>query len=596
VSRLKDEWPRGRIFGEMFHVAFSPDWKYLAAALNPSEEDKGKVKVWDLTSRQVIATLAGRGPVAFSPNGQLLAFATDGKNAQTEKGAIIWDRIAQKTVRTFLWWNVGVYEVAFSPDGKRLATTAIEEFVALHVWDVESGKELLTPKLSIPAARFGNLIFSPDGKQLVAGDKVLDSTTGRELFSFGGMGNRVAYSRDGKYLASGGTDCKLWEAATGKQLRSLKAETPFQAVAFSPDGKRLVSGGVQSVKVWDATRDQAVLTFGPDEEVKRTVEARNGPDVAMTFLDGKRIAVGCSGLSLWDATTGQRVRAVNAPARPTRELVGAAFSDAMSRDGKYFAAVRESEAAGGRTVHVWETTTGKLVSSFAATNELNLVAISPDGERLAMQIGGSLHISDAASGKKQINLQAEAGLIGAPAAFSPDGRWIAAPGTLDPEKGKYEVRLWDATTGKEMRRFRRQLTDVSLGLPGLAFSRDGRRLVCCGEEEEVVVWDAASGEELQSFHVSPDRASTGVILGGRRVAFNADCTRLVLGNSWNGMTVWDIDTGHRILTLKHSSGLSAPAFSIVALAFSPDDTRLVAVYGDGMIRIWDATPLPAKGR
>ncbi|MHB1426581.1 MAG: protein kinase domain-containing protein [Gemmataceae bacterium] len=589
VSRLADEWPRNTV-GEMIHVAFSPDWKYLAAALNPPKHDEGKVKVWDLASRQVVATLAGRGAVAFSPNGQLLAFAAAGKDPQTEMGAIIWDRVAQKTVRTFLWPNLGVYGVAFSPDGKRLATMAggLHE---LHVWDVESGKEMLAPKTSIPDAWRGNLAFSPDGKHLVVASKVLDSATGRELRSLGGWGNHVAYSRDGQYLAIGGTDCKLCEAATGKQLRTFKGDEPFHAVAFSPDGKRLVSCGGQSVKVWDATRDQAALSIGPDEEVKRTAEARTGPNVTMTFLDGKHIAVGCSGLSVWVATTGERVQAVNVPARPTRKLL----SNAVSQDGKYFADVRESKAAGERAVHVWEAANGKLVSSFATNNELHLLAISPDGKRLAMRIDGRIRISDAASGKKQINLQVESGWFGEPAAFSPDGRLFAAGGTLGPDNGKldldngkYAFRLWDAATGKEMHRFREKREEPC---GGLAFSRDGRRLVSCSETE-VDVWDVASSEELRSFHIPLDSDSTGLMLGGSPRAFNADCTRLALGHPVRGVTVWDIDTGHRILTLKNSTGLSDPAFSILALAFSPDDTRLAACFNNGMIRIWDATPLP----
>ena len=201
-------------------LVFIADGKRLA-----SSSDDHTVKVWDAMSGAELLTLRGRtGPVltvAFSPDGKRLALAR-----QYQYGRVtVWDATSGAESLTLRGYTGRVWSVAFSPDGKRLAAAGAGASqngqprpVEIKVWDATSGAESLTLKGHTGGVT--SVAFSPDGKRLASasGDntvKLWDVTTGAESLTLKGhcgVVRSVAFSPDGKRLASASDDAtvKVW--------------------------------------------------------------------------------------------------------------------------------------------------------------------------------------------------------------------------------------------------------------------------------------------------------------------------------------------------------------------------------------------------
>jgi hypothetical protein len=242
------------------------------------------------------------------------------------------ERLCHSELRTLTGHTLQVRSMAFSPDGSRLASGSNDGTIKL--WDTASGQELRTLKGHTRAVY--TLVFSPDGTHLTSGSndgtiKLWDAASGRELrtikaqtgprnvfFDATWDDNRLAmgslaFNPDGGRLASGGEDgmIKLWDAASGQLLRSLKGH--FDAVlslAYSPDGSRLASGSMDgTLKIWDTANGQEVRTF--KEHTDAVVSVAFSPV-------GNRLVSGSSDMTIkvWDA------RPLTPELRRQREALG----------------------------------------------------------------------------------------------------------------------------------------------------------------------------------------------------------------------------------------------------------------------------------
>ena len=260
-------------------VAFSPDGTRLATAnLDHS------VNIWSLTTgptgalvtnQQAIRVNAlSNGGLAFSPDGTRLATTSLVGNT-----AEIWslapgaggDAAAGRALLTLTSHGDAVYAVAFSPDGKRLATASLDGTAI--IWDAATGNELLT--LTGHAGEVFSVAFSPDGKRVATGSndrtaKVWDAATGRELLTLTGHTGAVfdvAFSPldGGQQLATASLDgtVKVWslvatsagDTAAGQELFELSGHAgTVLGVAFSPDGTRLATAnGDGTVRIYPAS-------------------------------------------------------------------------------------------------------------------------------------------------------------------------------------------------------------------------------------------------------------------------------------------------------------------------------------------------------
>jgi WD40 repeat protein len=448
--------------------------------------------------------------------------------------------------------RASVHSLAYSPDGRRLASAAWDGTVV--VWEASTGRELMRASAKDPAKGLDSVAFSPDGKWLVAPfDKVLQVLDAETL--------RPRY-------------------------RSQREEQPVTLAVPSPDGALLATVTYPDELVLRAADTGVVrLRLREDASIPALAWSPEGKTLAVAGRDGKIRLRSLPGLALAGVLEGH-----------TREVTSLAFAPS----GGVLVSGSEDD-----TVRFWDPARQVEQHRLEQVHSqgVNAVAFSPDGKLLATGGGMGLDVRlwDARTRALRCELDTNY-LTTQTLAFAPDGKSLAIGGW------DYQIRLIDVPACRALR--------VSAGheraVQAVAFSRDGRRVFSGGDDERLIAWDARTGARLRerelpsrasSIAASPDGKRLAIVLGGMWRVLVADAGTLAdraeLEGGENevvfGREVVLAADGRRVKawrsrTLEPQPVLASGLMEVWSLALSADGA-LLALGGNrdlesGQVQLW----------
>ncbi|MBX9790336.1 MAG: WD40 repeat domain-containing protein [Pirellulales bacterium] len=536
-------------------VAYSPDGRLLATA-------PAGVVLRDAQSGEVVTTLNGpvRGVTAlvFSVDGKTLATAADDKQVR------LWAVPEGKLAATFAGATQPLTSVALADDGQLVAAVStgkrslFDETPVSYLWTWQRAGGA-PRKIELGSVRASQVAFvSPTevvvgaGRELLLFDLRSDSSSApRRLWSHSQDVHAVAVSPDRRLVATGSRDrtVDIIDVASGKLLRRLPGlndvvssvatarsgqqfATASMDVRFTnrvPDGDESFaarhahsfdgesnSGRIQpsDVRIWSSIdgRQQALLPLAACQVTAVTFVPNSDLLAIAGWLPGKG-----GMLSLWNAQSHKHL--VDLPVGETEVL-----TLATSFDGRWLA----SGDANGN-LDIWEVATRVKARSQHLDNAIEAIAFSADGKLVAAADSQqAVRLFDANGLKLQRTLKCQSFVEALE--FSPDGSLLAA-GTRHPG-----LELWDLRTSQS--RVLKASGDHFATMPGfVAFSPDGRYVVCGGHGKDIAVFDVAKGTlhcELRG-HFHPATS----------VAFLPD-GRLISGGEERTIRLWSLNPGEQL--------------------------------------------------
>ncbi len=503
----------------------------------------------DLSGSVFAETLGIVFAVAFSPDGKLLA------TGDAEGGLRLW-QVANGQLLLNFEGHVGwVWSVAFSADGQTLASCSSDKMIRL--WDVNTGKCLKI--LQGHTSSIWSVAFSADGLTLASGGdeptvRLWDVSTGecRNILA-GHTGSilSVAFSADGQSLASGSGDqsIRLWNVNTGLCYHVCNGHTErIWSVAFSSDGVTLASGSAdRSLRLWSVSTGQCLKILQEHSDVVRSVAFSLNAQTLVSASSDKTVRV-------WDVGTGECLNIL-------RGHTNSVFSVAFNADG-------QTLVSGGtdQTVRFWNVNLGQCLKSLKGyTNSIFSVAFNPQGNTLASgSTDQNIRLWDVSTGECRKILTGHRNWVYS-VAFHPQGHLLASS-SVD-----QTINLWSVSSGQCLKTLQGHTNWVL----SVAFSPSGEILASGSDDQTIRLWSVSTGECLNTLHGHSSWIWS--------VIFSPDGQMLASSSEDQTICLWSVSTGQCLQILEgHTS-------RVQSIAFSPDGQTLSSASGDGTVRLWSVS-------
>ncbi|WP_134080608.1 toll/interleukin-1 receptor domain-containing protein [Mycobacteroides salmoniphilum] len=541
-------------------VGLTPDGKRLITG-----DSLSMTRLWNLDTGTIIRQFEAGADAAMSADGTRVAAieARPGPDKKPIYRIGVWDVVTGAQIGQFPEQSDSLRDLALSPDGHRIITTG---WSTIQIWNADNGQQIgetiavgdADGKLSAAPA------FSPDGSRFVAGlsdhtvrqwDAFTGAPVGAPMIGHTDQVFQVTYSPDGTRIASGGMgdySVRVWDAETGTPVSTplVGHLDSIAGLTFTSDGQQIVStSSDRTIRVWRADADKRLggPIAAPAADLPKSILTIH----VVGLLPGGQLDNVLSPFAVWNL----------ADNRVTNLAGSEAFGKlAITPDGRRVAALRFNK------VQVWDLHTGQIISSSEDEASGSVIAISPDGTRVALgrskldaerHGGRRISMYDTDTGK---HVDREfGGLDGTTSAvrFSPDSRQLVAGNTSG------QIQAWDATTG-------RQVGDSWSGdnnvIHALAFSPNGR-LLASGQGKSIWIWDTQT-------HRAVGEPLTGHTNAIYALAFSPDGRLLASGahsDTTGEVRIWDVASGQQI-----GEQLPGTDSQVLDVGFSPDSTGIFA--------------------
>ncbi len=474
----------------------------------------------------------------------------------------IWDVHSDQLMTTLEGHNQSITSVAYSPNGKMLASSDFAGII--RIWEIENGSHRV---ISTPHKIVDKVMFSPDSKTLVSNRnedvRLWDTETGVfkvKLEDTKGF-NHIRYDTIGSALYGiSREDVRFWDTNSGKKNKTFSLHQISKSfeipLALSPDGKTLAIEGADdySVELWDTQNGKLKKSLAGDQK----------------YVRGKIIV---DGNTKWKDY-------------PTKDVESIAYS----HDGSTLAVGSEDE------IVIWdlETSTRKLTLTGEGT--FFYLMFSPDGDNIvarsfSTQNEIAIYMWNIKSAEKNnykpIHIIEDHNHEVFSIAFNPDGKTLVSTHNLE------KMKLWDVLNGQLKaisNGYKLQTQIHSVAISPNAELISGLSVISAKSYNvpAILFWDAVTGEYLSSLNGHDEKISNSRPYGyGGGIAFSSDGKTLVSGSIDGTVRLWDMKIAKGKATGKLKTTLKGHTDSVLCIDMSPDGRIIASGSSDKTVHLWD---------